>query len=54
MLQIKGIRKVYKTGTLVQEALKDVSLSLRDSEFVAVLGQSGSGKTTLFEYYRRT
>ena len=47
MLQIKGIRKVYKTGTLVQEALKGVSLSLRDCEFVAILGQSGSGKTTL-------
>lgn len=47
MLQIKGIKKVYRTGTLVQEALKDVSLSLRDNEFVAILGQSGSGKTTL-------
>ena len=47
MLQIKGIRKVYKTGSLVQEALKGVSLSLRDNEFVAILGQSGSGKTTL-------
>ena len=47
MLQIKGIRKVYKTGTLVQEALKGVTLSLRDNEFVAILGQSGSGKTTM-------
>ena len=47
MLQIKGIHKVYKTGNLVQEALKDVSLTLRDCEFVAILGQSGSGKTTL-------
>ena len=47
MLQIKGIRKVYKTGSLIQEALKGVSLNLRDSEFVAILGQSGSGKTTL-------
>ena len=47
MLQIKGIRKVYKTGGLVQEALKNVSLNLRDNEFVAILGPSGSGKTTL-------
>ena len=47
MLQIESIRKIYKTGSLVQEALKGVSLSLRDNEFVAILGQSGSGKTTL-------
>ena len=47
MLQIKNIRKQYKTGELVQNALQDVSLNLRDSEFVAVLGPSGSGKTTL-------
>lgn len=47
MLQIKHISKQYKTGDLVQDALKDVSLNLRDSEFVSVLGPSGSGKTTL-------
>ena len=47
MLSIKNIKKVYKTGPLVQQALGGVSLSLRDSEFVAVLGASGSGKTTL-------
>lgn len=47
MLQIKNISKQYKTGDLVQDALKDVSLNLRDNEFVSILGPSGSGKTTL-------
>lgn len=47
MLQIKNISKQYKTGDLIQDALKDVSLNLRDNEFVSILGPSGSGKTTL-------
>ncbi len=47
MLQIKNICKEFKTGNLVQKALDNVSLNLRDSEFVAILGPSGSGKTTL-------
>ena len=47
MLQIQEIRKQYKTGDLVQVALDGVSLTLRDNEFVAILGPSGSCKTTL-------
>lgn len=47
MLQIDKINKKYITGDLVQTALNDVSLNLRDNELVAILGPSGSGKTTL-------
>ena len=47
MLQIQNIKKQYKTGYLIQQALDNVSLSFRDSEFVSILGPSGSGKTTL-------
>ncbi len=47
MLELKKIKKSYKTGDFIQHALKDVSLTFRKNEFVAILGPSGSGKTTL-------
>ena len=47
MLKLNNIKKDYKTGDFIQHALKGVSLSFRENEFVAVLGPSGSGKTTL-------
>ena len=46
MIEIRDIRKSYKTGDFVQRALDGVSITFRESEFVAVLGPSGSGKTT--------
>ncbi len=47
MLQLKNIKKSYKTADYTQVALDDISLEFRKSEFVSVLGPSGSGKTTL-------
>ena len=47
MLELKNINKSYKTGNFIQHALKNVDLSFRKNEFVAILGPSGSGKTTL-------
>ena len=47
MLELKKIRKVYPAGNGTVEALRGVSLSFRDSEFVSILGPSGCGKTTM-------
>ena len=47
MLELEKISKSYKTGSFVQQALKEVSIQFRNNEFVAILGASGSGKTTL-------
>ena len=47
MLELKEIKKDYPSGDTVVHALKGVSVTFRDKEFVSVLGQSGCGKTTL-------
>ena len=47
MLTLKDIRKDYVAGDMTVHALRGVSISFRESEFVSILGPSGCGKTTL-------
>ena len=47
MIEVKDITKTYGSGETAFQALKGVSFSIRDGEFVAIMGPSGSGKSTM-------
>lgn len=47
ILEIKDVKKVYKTGKLTVEALKGINFIVKRGEFVAIMGSSGCGKSTM-------
>lgn len=47
MIELRNIKKVYQIGGEPLEILKGINLSIKEGEFVAIMGPSGSGKSTL-------
>lgn len=47
IIRVENVSKVYDTGAVQVHALRDVTLSIDEGDFVAIMGQSGSGKSTL-------
>lgn len=47
MVETRGLKKYYRLGDNVVKALDGVDFTVREQEFVAIIGRSGSGKSTL-------
>jgi putative ABC transport system ATP-binding protein len=47
LIEIRNVSKVYRMGEEEIHALRDVSVSIEENEYLAIMGPSGSGKSTL-------
>ncbi|MDC1331408.1 ATP-binding cassette domain-containing protein, partial [bacterium] len=47
VIELKKISKIYNPKTIPVRAVNDISLSIKEGEFTAIVGPSGCGKTTL-------
>ena len=47
LIEIHGLKKIYQSGDIKVDAIKQMDFFIDDEEFIAIMGQSGSGKSTL-------